>query len=172
MNDPSLLKIKTRPKWYFLPSYIFFDETNKKIASIKYPVIAKMFSINRALLIFENEEYLILDSLGVVTMIGKNRFISTFLKKGDNKILELSYGILESSEEYKVKHLEKNLEYRLKLVKFGTWDIFFDNEKIGTLKNKELIRRRASIELNQPIPLIVQFLMIWGSNNVQDVRLK
>lgn len=161
--------MKIRPQWHFLPSYVFFDESNKKIASIKYPLIAKMFKINRALLIYEEEEYLILDSVAMVAMIGKSKFMNTFLIKGDEKILELSYKYLRSPEEFKVVCLGKDIEYILKLVSFGTWDIFLNNDKIGTLKNKEIILRRASIELNQPIPRLVQFLIFWGSNNVQEV---
>ena len=97
----------------------------------------------------------------------QSRYVNTLLKKDNLVVIELQYKSLKSSEEYRIIEQDKKLEYLIKLNGFGVWDIFLNNQKIGNLTNKEFIMRRASLELSEPVPALVQMLIFWGSINNQ-----
>lgn len=170
MTNPFNLSMRIKPKWLFSSCYVFFNRENDVVGTIEYPLIAKIFNSNLATLIHNNERYTLVDSVGAVTLAGQNRFVNTYLKKDDVKILELSYKQLRTSEEFQIFYIQKNLEYFVRINDFGTWDIYLDNVKIGRLINKELLLRRSTIELSQAVPELVQFLIFWGSINTQDVQ--
>jgi hypothetical protein len=167
MNNKTNFKLVIKPQWIFSSSFDFFDSNSKKIGSIEYPLLAKMLNSNKASILYNNFEYQLVDAAAALSLYTPSRFVNTYVLKGDDKILELSYKALKSSEEYIITDNESKKEYIIKLSGFGIWDIFLNTNKIGKLTNKEFILRRASVELNESIPELILFLIFWGSKNTQ-----
>lgn len=167
MNSYSL-SLLIKPAWIFSSSYYFYNKDSVSIGKIEYPLIAKMFNSNSANLIFGGEEYLLVDAVmapGAGEVSQRN--VNTYIKKGDTKIVELMYKGLASNEEYQIIMPEKGINCLVKLEGFGNFNIYLNNKKIGFLKNKDFILRRSYLYLEKQLPELIQFLIFWGSINVQ-----
>lgn len=160
-----------KPKRLFSTSYVFSDK-DTKIATIEFPLLSKIIGSNSATLIYENEKYELTDAVsaplfGATTSTNTN--VNTSIKQNGKVLVQLIYKALASNQNYSIIYPEKNLEYNIQLEGSGIFNIYFGNEKIGSLKNQEIILRRSHIELNQEVSPLVQFLVFWGSINTQNV---
>ena len=167
MKNNLNISLTIKPTWFLSSSYAFFDRDTNQIGSITLPLLARIFGSNSATLTFENIDYQLIDSAIALNVNTQSRYVNTLLKKDNLVVIELQYKSLKSSEEYRIIEQDKKLEYLIKLNGFGVWDIFLNNQKIGNLTNKEFIMRRASLELSEPVPALVQMLIFWGSINNQ-----